>query len=65
MSFHKEGECRGISAKPTSIKKGKDIPKLPENYKKLYQYFIYHYFPLMENLFDYLFMLLFIVSARE
>ena len=39
MSFHKEGECRSISAKPTSIKKGKDILKLPENYTKLYQYF--------------------------
>ena len=30
MSFHKEGECRSISAKPTSIKKEKDIPRLPE-----------------------------------
>ncbi len=39
ISFYKEGECRSISAKPTSIKKGKDIPKLPEIYKKLYQYF--------------------------
>ena len=37
MSFHKEGECRSISAKPTSIEEGKDIPKLPENYKKLHQ----------------------------
>ena len=36
--------CRSISAKPTSIKKGKDIPKLPENYKKLYQYFsLFHF----------------------
>ena len=34
-----ECSCRSISAKPRSIKKGKDIPKLPENYKKLYQYF--------------------------
>ena len=39
MSFHKEGECRSISAKPTCINKGKDIPKLPENYKQLYQFF--------------------------
>ena len=30
-SFHKEGECRNISAKPTSIQKEKDIPRLPEN----------------------------------
>ena len=45
MSFHKEGECRSISAKPTSIKEGKDIPKLPENYKKLYQYFRLFHFP--------------------
>ena len=36
---NKKNSCRSISAKPTSIKKGKDIPKLPENYKKLYQYF--------------------------
>ena len=26
MLFHKEGECRSISAKPTCIKKEKDIP---------------------------------------
>ena len=26
MSFHKEGECRSISAKPTSIKKRKTSP---------------------------------------
>ena len=25
------GQCRSISAKPTSIKKEKDIPGLPEN----------------------------------
>ena len=31
MSFHKEGECRSIPAKPTGIKKEKDIPGLPEN----------------------------------
>ena len=31
MSFHKEGECRSISAKPTGIKKEKDIPRLPES----------------------------------
>ena len=31
MSFHKEGERRSISAKPTGIKKEKDIPRLPEN----------------------------------
>ena len=34
MSFHKEGEYRsipGIPAKPTGIKKEKDIPGLPEN----------------------------------
>ena len=31
MSFHKEGECRKISAKPTGIKKEKDIPRLPES----------------------------------
>ena len=30
MSFHKEGECRSIPAKPTYIKKEKDIPRLPE-----------------------------------
>ena len=30
MSFHKEGECRSITAKPTYIKKEKDIPRLPE-----------------------------------
>ena len=30
MSFHKEGECRSIPAKPTCIKKEKDIPRLPE-----------------------------------
>ena len=30
MSFHKEGECRSIPAKPTGIKKEKDIPRLPE-----------------------------------
>ena len=39
MSFHKEGECRSIPAKPTGIKKEKDIPRLPEKQKKLYQYF--------------------------
>ena len=39
MSFHKEGVCRSIPAKPTGVKKEKDIPKLPEIYKKLYQYF--------------------------
>ena len=31
MSFHKKGECRSISAKPTSIKKDKDIPGSSEN----------------------------------
>ena len=31
MSSHKEEECRSISAKPTNIKKEKDIPRLPEN----------------------------------
>ena len=31
MSFHKEGECRSISAKPTSLKKEKNIPSLPAN----------------------------------
>ena len=30
MSFHKEGECRSIHAKPTSIREEKDIPRLPE-----------------------------------
>ena len=30
MSFHKEGECRSITEKPTYIKKEKDIPRLPE-----------------------------------
>ena len=30
MSFHKEAECRSITAKPTYIKKEKDIPRLPE-----------------------------------
>ena len=36
--------CRSISAKPKCIKKEKDIPKLPENYKKLYQYFrLFHF----------------------
>ena len=28
--FHKEGECRSITAKPTYIQKEKDIPRLPE-----------------------------------
>ena len=36
MSFHKEGECRSISAKPTCKKAEKDIPRLPEKEKKLY-----------------------------
>ena len=43
-SFHKEGECRSIPAKPTGIKNEKDIPRLPEKYKKLYQYFRLFYF---------------------
>ena len=44
MSFQKEGDCRSIAAKPTSIKKEKDIPELPEKYKKLYQYFrLFHF----------------------
>ena len=30
MPFHKEGECRSITAKPTYFKKEKDIPRLPE-----------------------------------
>ena len=30
LSFHKEGECRSIPAKPTGIKKEKDIPRMPE-----------------------------------
>ena len=50
MTFHKEGECRSISAKPTSIQKEKDIPKLPENYKKLYQYFRLFYFHSHNNI---------------
>ena len=31
--------CRSIPAKPACIKKEKDIPRLPEIQKKLYQYF--------------------------
>ena len=31
ITFHKKGECRSTSAKPTRIKKEKDIPGLPEN----------------------------------
>ena len=31
MPFHKEGECRSVSAKPTGIKEEKDIPRLPES----------------------------------
>ena len=50
MSFHKEGECRSISAKPTSTQKEKDIPRLPENYKKLYQYFRLFYFHSYNNI---------------
>ena len=42
--------CRSISAKPTSIQKEKDIPKLPENYKKLYQYFRLFYFHSHNNI---------------
>ena len=44
MFFHKEGECRSLPAKPTSIQKEKDISRLPENWKKLYQYFrLFHF----------------------
>ena len=34
-----QSNCRSIPAKPTYIKKEKDIPRLPEIQKKLYQYF--------------------------
>ena len=44
MSFQKEVECRSIPAKPTVIKNEKDIPRLPEIYRKLYQYFRLFYF---------------------
>ena len=50
MSFHKEGECRSITAKPTYIKKEKDIPRLPEIKKKLYQYFRLFYFHSHNNI---------------
>ena len=50
MSFHKEGECRSIPAKPTGIKKQKDIPRLPEKQKKLYQYFRLFYFHSHNNI---------------
>ena len=33
MSFHREGECLRIAAKPAGIKKEKDIPRLPEKLK--------------------------------
>ena len=50
MEQKTNGSCRIISAKPTSLKKGKDIPKLPENYKKLYQYFRLFHFPSYNNI---------------
>ena len=49
MSFHKKGECRSISTKPTGIKKEKDIQGLPENGKKLYRNFGLFYFHLYYN----------------
>ena len=53
LTFHPSDclwRCRSISAKPTSIKEAKDIPKLPENYKKLYQYFRLFHFPSYNNI---------------
>ena len=42
--------CRSITAKPTYIKKEKDIPRLPEIWKKLYQYFRLFYFHSHNNI---------------
>ena len=42
--------CRSIPAKPTCIRKEKDIPRLPEIQKKLYQYFRLFYFHSHNNI---------------
>ena len=50
MFFHKKGECRSISAKPTSIQKEKYIPRLPENSEKLYRNFRFFHFHSYNNI---------------
>ena len=44
IAYWANGRCCSIPAKPTGIKKEKDIHRLPENYKKLYKYFRRFYF---------------------
>ena len=51
--------CRSMSAKPTGIKKEKDIPGLPENYKKLYRNFgllFFHLYIIVAFIFQRLYM---------
>ena len=43
-------QCRSISAKPTGIQKKKDIPRLPENKKKLYGNFRLFHFHSYKNI---------------
>ena len=50
MTFHKVGEGRSISAKPTGVQKEKDLIRLPENSKKLYRNFRLFHFHSLENI---------------